>query len=184
MPYALLAALAVVWVVGYATKLDLRVHLGFDDIRGEWLLHQFTKGQHLGDPGPAFALSLGVVLAALFACGSRRALVVLGVIGLANLTTVLLSATVSVHRSPLPDSNLWPSNHTTAVAAAALCLPLIFVERWRRPAALLAFGMTAGIALMLIVRGTHLLTDLVGAELVAGFWAVVGAQVLAAQASS
>jgi membrane-associated phospholipid phosphatase len=171
-------------VLGAATRVDLDVHLGFDEIRDLWLLHQFTKFAHLGDPGPAFALSLGVVLLAMLERGARCALVVAAVIVLANLTTVLLAHTVSIHRAPLPGSELWPSNHTTAVAAAGLCLPLIFPARGRRLAALLAFGMSAGITLMLIIRGTHLLTDLVAALLVAGFWAVVGAQVLEAHASS
>ena len=87
-------------------------------------------------------------------------------------------------RAPLPYSDLWPSNHTTAVAAAGLSLVLIFRGRLRYPAALLALGMCVGITSMLLIRGTHLLSDVVAALLVAGFWAVVGAQVLAAHASS
>ena len=44
--------------------------------------------------------------------------------------------------------------------------------------------MTVGIALMLLIRGTHLFSDVIAAVLVAGFWAVVGAHVAAAHASS
>ena len=154
----------------------MRVHYGFDEIRDAWLLHQITKGQHLGDPEPATALSLAVVTVAYAVGGARQALVVAAIVVLANLTTVLLSETVSVARAPLPDQDLWPSNHTTAVAAAALCLPLIFAGRWARPAALLAFAMTMGITLALLLRGTHFLTDLLAAVLVAGFWVVLVAE--------
>jgi membrane-associated phospholipid phosphatase len=156
------------------------VHAGFDPLRDEFLLHEFTKGAHLGDPLPATLLAAGTVVLALLVGGVIRAVVVAAVLVLANVTTTLLAATISVARPPLSDPDLWPSNHTTAVAAAGLCLPLIFSGRLRHPAALLAFGMTSGIALMLIIRGTHLLSDLVGAVLVAGFWAVVGAEVDAA----
>ena len=121
---------------------------------------------------------------ALVVAGARSAAVVAGVMVLANLTTVLLASTLSIRRAPLPDDDLWPSNHTTAVAAAGMALLLIFRDRLRWPAWLLAYGMCVGIALMLLIRGTHLLSDIVAAVLVAGFWAAVGAQVLRAHASS
>ena len=162
----------------------MRVFDGFWEYRYETLLREFSKGAHLGDPRPAIYLTAGVVLLALVVGGVRCAAVVVGVTGLANLTTVLLASTLSVAREPLPYSDLWPSNHTTAVAAAGLSLLLIFRGRLRYPAALLALGMCVGIALMLLIRGTHLLSDVVAALLVAGFWAAVGAQVLAAHASS
>jgi membrane-associated phospholipid phosphatase len=132
----------------------------------------------------AVLLSLGVVVLALLVAGPRCAAVAGAAIVLANLTTMLLAATASVRRAPLPDPHLWPSNHTTAVAAAGLALLLIFRGSGRRPAALLAFGMTFAIALMLLIRGTHLLSDVVGAALVAGFWTAAGAQWLDAHASS
>jgi membrane-associated phospholipid phosphatase len=152
------------------------VHAGFAPLRGEYLLYEFTKGSHLGDPRPAILLAAATVVLALLVAGVRRAAIVAAVLALANGTAVLLAANASVARPPLPDPHLWPSNHTTAVAAAGFCLPLIFTGRLRYPAALLAFGMSAGITLMLIIRGTHLLSDLVGAVLVAGLWAVVGAE--------
>ena len=133
---------------------------------------------------PAIALTIAVIALALAVGGVRCAIVVTGVTGLANLTTVALAATVSVARAPMEDPHLWPSNHTTAVAAAGMSLLLIFRGRLRWPAALLAYGMTVGIALMLLVRGTHLLSDIVGAVLVAAFWTAVGAHFLRAHASS
>jgi membrane-associated phospholipid phosphatase len=129
-------------------------------------------------------LTIGVVVLALVVAGVRCAVAVAAVTVIANLTTVALASTVSIERAPLPDAHLWPSNHTTAVAAAGMSLLLIFRGRLRLPAALLAYGMSVGIALMLLIRGTHLFSDLVAAVLVAGFWAAVGAHVLAAHASS
>ena len=125
-----------------------------------------------------------MIALALVVAGVRCAVVVAAVMGLANLTTIVLASTASVQRPPLPGANLWPSNHTTAVAAAGLSLLLIFRGSGRLPAALLAFGMTVGIALMLLIRGTHLLSDVLAAALVAGFWAAAGAQWLDAHASS
>jgi membrane-associated PAP2 superfamily phosphatase len=162
----------------------VRVFAGFSEYRYETLLREFSKGAHLGDPRPALFLTIGVVLLALVVAGVRRAVVVAGVMGLANLTTVLLASTLSVTRPPLPEPDLWPSNHTTAVAAAGLSLVLIFRGRLRWLAALLGLGMCVGIALMLLIRGTHLLSDIVAAVLVCGFWAVLGAQVADAHASS
>ncbi len=140
------------------------------------LARVLVKGTHLGDPRPAAVLAVAVVALAFAAGGLRLAALVAGVIVMANLTTIALNVTVSVARVPFGDPELWPSNHTTAVAAAGLCLPLIAWGRLRTPAAVLAFGMTAGIALMLVVKGTHLLSDVVAAQLVAGFWAVLAAQ--------
>jgi membrane-associated phospholipid phosphatase len=148
------------------------------------VLREFSKGAHLGDPGPALYLTIGVIVLALVVSGVRCAIVVAGVTGLSNLTTVALASTISIARPPLPDANLWPSNHTTAVAAAGMSLLLIFRGRLRWPAALLAYGMTVGIALMLLIRGTHLFSDLIAAVLVTGFWTAVGAHVLRAHASS
>ena len=125
-----------------------------------------------------------MVVLALVVAGVRCAIVAAGVMALANLTTIALASTLSIQRAPLPGGNLWPSNHTTAVAAAGMALLLIFRGRWRWPAWLLAYGMCVGIALMLLIRGTHLLSDVVAAVLVAGFWAAVGAQVLRAHSSS
>ena len=125
-----------------------------------------------------------MIVLALVVAGVRSALVVAAVTGLANLTTVALASTISVARAPLPDANLWPSNHTTAVAAAGMALLLIFRGSLRWPAWLLAYGMCVGIALMLLIRGTHLLSDIVAALIVAGFWTAVGAHVLRAHASS
>ena len=148
----------------------------FGGHRTEDLARVFVKGTHLGDPRPFAVLAAAVVALALAAGGLRLAALVAGVIVLANLTSIALNVTVSVARVPFGDPELWPSNHTTAVAAAGLCLPLIAWGRLQTPAAVLAFGMTAGIALMLVVRGTHLLSDVVAAQLVAGFWAVLAAQ--------
>jgi hypothetical protein len=120
--------------------------------------------------------ALGIVVLALIARGPHVAVLVGGVIVLSNLTTVLLAHTVSVGRVPFPDPTSWPSNHTTAVAAAGLSLLLIARGRLLAPTAVLAFGMTAGLPLMLLVRGTHLLSDLVAAQLVVGFWALLAAQ--------
>ena len=164
--------------------MDLRVYAGFGPLGDESLLHELSKGAHLGDPKPAIYLTIGVVLLALVVAGVRCAVVVAGVTGLANLTTVVLASTVSIARAPLPAPDLWPSNHTTAVAAAGMALLLIFRGRLRWPAWLLAYGMCVGIALMLLIRGTHLLSDVVAAVLVAGFWAAVGAQLLRAHSSS
>jgi PAP2 superfamily protein len=129
-------------------------------------------------------LALGIFALALVVGGVRCALVVAAVIALANLTTVLLAATLSVQRSSLSDPAAWPSNHTTAVGVAGLSLLLIARGRLRPPAALIAAGMGVGIGLMLLIRGTHLLSDIVAALLVAGFWVAVGAQVLDAHRSS
>ena len=87
-----------------------------------------------------------MIVLALVVAGVRCAIVVAGVMGLANLTTVALASTLSIQRAPLPDGNLWPSNHTTAVAAAGMALLLIFRGRWRWPAWLLAYGSSKAAA--------------------------------------
>jgi membrane-associated phospholipid phosphatase len=180
VPVALAASVALVGILALHTaagrSVDRHVFFAFVAHRSDDLVRLFIKGTHLGDPGPFAALAAAVVVIALVAGGLRLAALVLGVLLLANLTTLVLNHTVSVARVPFDDPELWPSNHATAVAAAGLCLPLIARGRLQLPAALLAFGMTAGIALMLVARGTHLLSDVVAAQLVAGFWAVLAAQ--------
>ena len=179
-PLGFAAALALVAIVGLHTgaghRFDVRVASELAGASNDGLLYDFSKGAHLGDPRPAFVLSAAVVALALGVGGVRDALRVGVVLLAANLTTVVLAATVSIPRTLFGDDDLWPSNHTTAVAAAGLCLLLIAPPRLRPLAALLAFGMAAGITLMLLIRGTHYVTDLVAGLLVAGFWAVLAAQ--------
>jgi membrane-associated phospholipid phosphatase len=79
--------------------------------------------------------AVAVLALALLFGGLRALLLVGGVLLAANLTTLLLSETVSVQRDGLPGSDLWPSNHTTAVAAAGLSLALVAPRRWRPLAA-------------------------------------------------
>lgn len=93
----------------------------------------------------------------------------------ANLTTQLLKQLVAEARpeSLLPAAS-WPSGHTTAATALALCCVLAAPARLRPLAALGGAAFVIAVASSLLLTNTHYPSDVVGGFLVAGIWALLG----------
>jgi PAP2 superfamily len=101
----------------------------------------------------------------------------------ATLTTELLKPVATVARpaeapplAPLQDA--WPSGHTTAAMALALCLVLVAPARWRPLAAAAggAFAVAQGYGLL--VMGWHYPSDVLAAFGVSTFWLALGVAAL------
>lgn len=64
----------------------------------------------------------------------------------------------------------WPSGHSTAAMALALCAVLVAPGRFRRAVAALASVFAVSVSFALLVLAWHLPSDVVGGYLVAGMW--------------
>jgi membrane-associated phospholipid phosphatase len=68
----------------------------------------------------------------------------------------------------------WPSGHTTAATALALCAVLVAPRRLRRPAAVVAAAFALAVGAALVVLARHMPSDVLGGYLLATLW-VAGA---------
>jgi membrane-associated phospholipid phosphatase len=186
---ALLAAVAcalatgAVWLVAFHTgpgaRLDTSVLRGFTGLQGSRVEPVAEAAAHLADPLPFATLSLAIVGLALVRRRPLHALAVAVVLAAAPLTTELLKPVATVVRPaevpPLaPSVDAWPSGHTTAAMALALCLVLVAPARLRPLAA--AAGGTLAVAqgYGLLVMAWHYPSDVLAAYGVAATWLALG----------
>jgi membrane-associated phospholipid phosphatase len=180
-------ATSVVWLLafqsGAGARLDSSVLGGFTGLRGSRVEPVADAASHLADPAPFVVLSLLVVSIAVVRRLPRHALVAALVLAGATVTTQLLKPLVTVARPavppPLPPvDDGWPSGHTTAAMALALCLVMVVPTRYR-PLAAAAGGMFAvAEGYGLLVMGWHYPSDVVGAFGVAAAWLALGVAAL------
>jgi membrane-associated phospholipid phosphatase len=176
-------ATTVVWLLAFQTeagaRLDSTVLGGFTGLRGSRVEPLAAAAAHLADPVPFAVLALVLVSVAVARHRPRRALVVGMVLAGATLTTQLLKPLATVARpadpAPLaPQSDAWPSGHTTAAMALALCLVLVAPARWRPLAAAAGGAFAVAQAYGLLVVGWHYPSDVAGAFGVATGWLALG----------
>jgi membrane-associated phospholipid phosphatase len=175
-----LLALALIWAVAE--------HVPAAQLRDAIALRDFTllSRPHV-DTGANFLVHLldaplfiiwGVAVA--LARGRRRvALAVVAVLGLAQLTAETLKPLLAhphvelggaAHVGPAS----WPSGHSTAALALALCAVLVAPSRLR-PAVAWAGGIFAvAVGCSLLIRAWHMPSDVLGGYLVAVLWAALG----------
>jgi membrane-associated phospholipid phosphatase len=168
-----------VWLVAFQTaagaRLDATVLAGFTGLSGSRVGPLGSAAAELAGPIPFAALSLVLVAIALARRRPRHALVVVVVLAGANVTTQLLKQLVTAPRPAeappgVPLETAWPSGHTTAAMALALCLVLVVPARWR-PLAAAAGGIYAvGEGYGVLVAGWHYPSDVVGAFGIATAW--------------
>jgi membrane-associated phospholipid phosphatase len=180
-------ATSVVWLLafqsGAGARLDSSVLGGFTGLRGSRVEPVADAASHLADPVPFAVLSLLVVSIAVVRRLPRHALVVALVLAGATVTTQLLKPLVTVARPAVPPplapvDDGWPSGHTTAAMALALCLVMVVPTRYR-PLAAAAGGMFAvAEGYGLLVMGWHYPSDVVGAFGVAAAWLALGVAAL------
>ena len=126
-----------------------------------------------------FAVASAIVLAAAAWLGRFRLAAVGAILLGANVTTQLLKMLTAAPRNPawLSEAS-WPSGHVTAAASLALCVVLI------APAVLRPWAVGAGALGVLATTysifliGSHHLSDVFGAMLVAGAWTGVAVAAL------
>jgi membrane-associated phospholipid phosphatase len=133
---------------------------------------------HLLEPALFVLWGIALVSLSLARERPRTALAVVAVMALAPLSAELLKPLLShphlpaglVHIGPAS----WPSGHSTAAGALALCAVLVAPRRLRPLVAPLAVAFAAAVGMALLIRGAHMPSDVLGGFLLAGFWAALG----------
>ena len=184
--------LALVWLLAFRTdagaRLDIRVLSGLMGLQGSSAEPLARLGAHLAEPIPFALLAVALAAIALARRRPRHALVVVAVLAGATVTTQLLKPFTGVARAAeapaiAPVGDAWPSGHTTAAVALALCFALV-VPAHRRPWAAAAgavFVLAEGFGL--IVMGWHYPSDVAGGIVVAALWAALGLAALRAMSA-
>jgi membrane-associated phospholipid phosphatase len=141
-------------------------------LRIDGLAHSIAR---LCNDKPYLCLCAFPVLVAL----ARRRLWLALWIGLilvgANLTTQLLKRVLAEARpESLLSAGSWPSGHTTAAMALALCCVLAVPARLRPLVALGGAAFVFAVASSVLLTDTHYPSDVIAGLLVAGIWALLG----------
>jgi membrane-associated phospholipid phosphatase len=128
---------------------------------------------------PVLFVLWGIALVSLsLAQGRARAALAVGaVMALAPLSAELLKPLLAHPHLPAGDVYIgpasWPSGHSTAASALALCAVLVAPARMRPFVSALALAFAAAVGAALLIRGAHMPSDVVGGFLLAGFWAAL-----------
>jgi membrane-associated phospholipid phosphatase len=141
-------------------------------LRIDGLAHSIAR---LCNEKPYLCLCAFPVLVAL----ARRRLCLALEIGVilvgANLTTHVLKQLLAHPRTEnLVSAASWPSGHTTAATAVALCCVLAAPARLRPSVAICGAAFVIAVASSLLFTNTHYPSDIVAGFLVAGIWTLVG----------
>jgi membrane-associated phospholipid phosphatase len=129
---------------------------------------------HLLDPGLFILWAVALVLFALAGGRARVAVAVALVLGLSPLSAELLKPLLAHPHVRVGLTQVgaasWPSGHSTAALALALCAVLVAPARWRPAVAALGALFTVAIGVALLVRAWHLPSDVLGGYLLASLW--------------
>jgi membrane-associated phospholipid phosphatase len=182
-PFALavgcVLALALVWVLA---ALVPAIHY-----RDAVALHDFARLDsgpvdrvaarvtHLLEPLLFTLWGVAIVAVGLARARPRRALAAAGVMALAPLTAEILKPLLAHPHAVVGGTYLgaasWPSGHATAALALALAATFVAPARLRRLVAALGVAFAAAVGFALVVRASHMPSDVIGGYLVASFWA-------------
>jgi membrane-associated phospholipid phosphatase len=125
---------------------------------------------------PSLFILWGIALVAVALAGPRPllALPVMVVLALAPFTAELLKPLLAHPHDSVGNVVIgpasWPSGHSTAAAALALCAVLVAPPRLRRLVAVLAVVFVVAVSVALLVLAWHMPSDVVGGILVATLW--------------
>jgi membrane-associated phospholipid phosphatase len=177
---ACVAMLALIWFaafhVGFAQRADRTIYLQFIDLqthdRVNWVAAHIVA---LFNPNPYVYLALVPLAVALLRRRPWSAVAVAAIILGANVTTELLK-----HLAGAPGALSWPSGHATAAMSLALALVLAAPPRLRPATAALGALLAIAAGWSVIARGMHYPSDVVGAFLISGMWALLAVAALRA----
>jgi membrane-associated phospholipid phosphatase len=188
---ACVPVLALLWMLAFQTgagaRLDSRVFTGLVDLQSTPVEPFARAGANLAGPIPFALAAIALVTIALVRRRPWEALVVVIVLAGANLTTQVLKPLATVARPAevppaAPAGDAWPSGHTTAAVALALCLLLVAPARMRPWALAAGAVFAAAEGFGLVVMSWHYPSDVVAGAGVAVIWAALGLGALRAAA--
>ncbi|MGO9487638.1 MAG: phosphatase PAP2 family protein [Solirubrobacteraceae bacterium] len=171
-------AMAAVWA---AAALIPAVHL-----KDAVVLYKFTTLSrprldsaaefllHLLEPGLFVLWTIALAATAVARDRPRVALAVIAVMGLAPLTADKLKPLLAHPHDTVGYVHIgaasWPSGHSTAATALALCAVLVAPARLRKAVAAVAVLFVLAVSAALLILAWHMPSDVVGGYLVAGLW--------------
>src|SRR4051794_34758518 len=162
--YGLLATGAVALLSPAAQAGDATALRGFTSLNHGRVAEVATRITHLCDPPMYGLLGAVLVLVALVRRRARVALVVPIVLVGAEVTTEVLKPLLATPRAPdWLESHIgtasWPSGHSTAALALALCAVLVTPARLRPIVAVLGAVFAAAVAYAILVLAWHFPSD-------------------------
>jgi membrane-associated phospholipid phosphatase len=129
--------------------------------------------------GSLAVATAAVVVIALLRLAGRAAVVAIGLLAAANVSTWLLKnyllsrPALGLHEAAPETLNSLPSGHATAAFSAAAALVLVAPVALRRVAAVIGATVGALVAVATMSAGWHRAGDALAAFCVVGFWSVV-----------
>ena len=169
------AVWALVFRTGPGQAADQAAFSGFLKLQGTAAEPIASRVATLCNPAP-YAVLVGVLLLlALALRGPRHALASIAVITATNAVTQLLKPALAGPRLSGPVTGReyvlaasWPSGHSTAAMALALCAVLIAPAAVRRLVAVVGGLFAIAVAYSVVLLGWHLPSDALGGFAVAG----------------
>jgi membrane-associated phospholipid phosphatase len=168
-------ALALIWLVAELVPAA--------QVRDAVVLHDFMRLSgpqidpfarlllHLLDP-PLFTIwGVALVLFAISRGRPRVALAIALVMALAPLSSELLKPLLAhAHDTRRVGPASWPSGHSTAASALALCAVLVAPRRWRTAVAALGGAFVLAVGAALLIRAWHMPSDVLGGWVMGVLW--------------
>jgi membrane-associated phospholipid phosphatase len=177
-------AAVLLWAVAFETtrgiRLDARALEDFMDAGRHGIGPLAEVVARFADPLPFALLSAAVLAIALAGGGVRLAAIVGAVLLGACLTTEVLKQVTADPRGVelVPFAHVapagWPSGHTTAATALALCLVAVVPDRLRPLAVAVGGAFALAVAISVLVVGSHFPSDVLGGFCVAAAWTLCG----------
>ena len=171
-------ALALVWCLAeLVPALHVRdgILLGdFVRLSGPQLDHVLRSVLRLLDPSLFILWGVALVALALARSRPRVALAVAIVLAAAPLTAEVLKPLLehgdAGYRGTRLGISSWPSGHSTAALALALCAVLAVPARWRPVTAVVGLLFAGLVGAGLLILAKHMPSDVVGGYLIATLW--------------
>src|SRR3954452_18945803 len=166
--------------------LDVAADHGFFDLQRPALVPIANAVSHSMDAAVLVLAGIALVAVALVRGRPRVAAAVPGILIGANVTTQPLKPALAYPRFSewLGDRQIgdgsWPSGHSTAAMAIALCAVLVAPQRLRPAVAAVGAVFAVAIAYSLVTLGWHWPSDVLGGFLVAAAWTLVAVAALRA----
>jgi membrane-associated phospholipid phosphatase len=139
---------------------------------------------HLLEPVLFILWGIALVSISLARERPRTAVAVVAVMAFAPLSAEVLKPLLAHPHLPAGEVHIgpasWPSGHSTAASALALCAVLVAPPRLRPVVAPLALAFAVAVGTALLIRGAHMPSDVLGGLLLGGFWAALALAALRA----
>ena len=139
---------------------------------------------HLLDPAPFVLWGIALVAVALAEERPRAAAAVALVLMLAPFSAELLKPLLAHKHDHVGGAVIgaasWPSGHSTAATALAMCAVLVAPPRLRKPVAVLGAVFVLAVSISLLVLAWHMPSDVIGGILLSALWMALAVAALRA----